>query len=172
MPNLSQLGCQKGPKWSSKVSQDGAKKEKKNEVKLGRVSVCLGRVRENSREVVTRPLGEKGRPVGKLPPAVREESEKRREEKRREGNRREGNRSEGKRREREEEKEREREREKRKITKNNRRPSWDDFGSFWEVLEGVLGLLGSLGEHLGVSWRPFGGSWRPLGTSWGRLGRS
>ena len=63
------MGAQKGPKWSPKASQDGAKKEKKSEVKLGRLSVCLGRVKGKRREVVTRPLGEKGRPrVKKTPP--------------------------------------------------------------------------------------------------------
>ena len=46
------------PKWSPKASQDGTKKEKRNEVKLGRVSVCLGRVKGKVREVDTRPLGE------------------------------------------------------------------------------------------------------------------
>ena len=51
-----------GPKWSPRGSQDGAKNEKKNEVNLGRVSVSLGRVKGKRCEVVTRPLGETGRP--------------------------------------------------------------------------------------------------------------
>ena len=46
------------PKWSPRGSQDGAKNEKKNEVNLGRVSVCLGRVKGKGLEVVTRPLGD------------------------------------------------------------------------------------------------------------------
>ena len=39
------LGAKKAQKGSPRGSQDGAKKEKKNEVNLGRVSVCLGRVK-------------------------------------------------------------------------------------------------------------------------------
>ena len=52
------LGAQRAPKRSPRGSQDEAKNEKKNEVNLGRVSVCLGRVKGKRREVVTRPLGE------------------------------------------------------------------------------------------------------------------
>ena len=52
------LGAQKGPKWSPKASQDGAKKEKKSEVKLREVSGRQKRVERSGREVVTSPLGE------------------------------------------------------------------------------------------------------------------
>ena len=52
------LGAQKAPKGSPRGSQDEVKNEKKSEVNLGRVSVCLGRVKGKRREVVTRPLGE------------------------------------------------------------------------------------------------------------------
>ena len=55
------------PKREPRRAQEGAKteqkNEKKNEVNLGRVSVSLGRVKGKAREVVTRPLGEKGRQV-------------------------------------------------------------------------------------------------------------
>ena len=57
-PRGSQDGAQEGAKTSPRGSQDGAKNEKKNEVNLGRVSVCLGRVKGKRCEVVTRPLGE------------------------------------------------------------------------------------------------------------------
>ena len=46
------------PKWSPKASQDGAKKEKKSEVNLGSVWVCLGRVEGKECEVSTGPSGE------------------------------------------------------------------------------------------------------------------
>ena len=46
------------PKWSPRGSQDGAKKEKKSEVKFGRVPVCLGRVKGKPGGFVTRPPGE------------------------------------------------------------------------------------------------------------------
>ena len=61
-PRGSQDGAQEGAKTSPRGGQDGAKNEKKSEVKLGRVSVCLGRVEGKRRQVVTRPLEEKGRP--------------------------------------------------------------------------------------------------------------
>ena len=61
-PRGSQDGAQEGAKTSPRGGQDGAKNEKKSEVKLGRVSVCLGRVEGKRRQVVTRPLVEKGRP--------------------------------------------------------------------------------------------------------------
>ena len=70
-PRGSQDGAQEGAKTSPRGGQDGAKNEKNSEVKLSRVSVCLGRVKGKRCEVVTRPLEEKGRLVGKLPPAVR-----------------------------------------------------------------------------------------------------
>jgi len=37
----------------------------------------------------------------------------------------------------------------------------------WELLWGVLGVLGSL---LGASWGLLGVPWRPLGPPWGRHG--
>ena len=50
------------PKWSSRGSQDGAKKERKNEVKLSRLKGGKRGVQQDLGEFVTRPLGEKGRP--------------------------------------------------------------------------------------------------------------
>ena len=57
-PRGSQDGAQEGAKASPRGSQDGAKNEKKNEVNLGKVSVCLGRVKGRPVGFVTRPLGE------------------------------------------------------------------------------------------------------------------
>ena len=69
------------PKWSPKASQDGAKKEKKSEVKLREVKRGFGEAYGGS-EAETKELhqswldpaeavrGGKGRPVGKLPPSV------------------------------------------------------------------------------------------------------
>ena len=65
------MGAKKAPKGSPRGSQDGAKKEKKNEVKLREARNAKGGVKEKQPGLVTRPLGGKGRPVGKLPPAVR-----------------------------------------------------------------------------------------------------
>ena len=65
------MGAKRAPKGRPGGSQDDAKKEKKNEVKLSRVKVGKGGVQPDLGEFVTRPLGEKGRLVGKLPPAVR-----------------------------------------------------------------------------------------------------
>ena len=48
----------RGPKWNPRGSQDGAKKEKKSEVKLREVSGRQKRVKRSGREVVTSPLGE------------------------------------------------------------------------------------------------------------------
>ena len=53
----------RAPKWSPRGSQDGAKNEKKNEVNLGRVSVCLGRVRVSPRVFLQGRWGSKGRQV-------------------------------------------------------------------------------------------------------------
>ena len=50
------------PKWSSRGSQDGAKKEKKSEVKLSRLEGGKRGVAPDLGEFVTRPLGGKGRP--------------------------------------------------------------------------------------------------------------
>ena len=52
------LGAQKEPKWSPRGSQNGAKKEKKNEVKLREVKGAKKRIRVKEWQVVTRPLGE------------------------------------------------------------------------------------------------------------------
>ena len=52
------MGAQKGPKWSPKASQDGAKKEKKNEVKLREVKGAKKRMKVKSWPAPTRPLGE------------------------------------------------------------------------------------------------------------------
>ena len=46
------------PKWSPRGSQDGAKKEKKNEVKLSRVKGGKRGVKPNLGKFVTRPLGQ------------------------------------------------------------------------------------------------------------------
>ena len=46
------------PEWSPRGSQDGSKKEKKNEVKLSRVKVGKGGVKGKWWEAVPRPLGE------------------------------------------------------------------------------------------------------------------
>ena len=63
------------PKWSPKASQDGTKKEKKSEVKLRELSEALGAKKRNERRTRVSHYkaagGGKGRPVGKLPPAVR-----------------------------------------------------------------------------------------------------
>ena len=63
------------PKWSPKASQDGTKKEKKSELKLRELSEALevGKKNEGSsgRARYESAGGGKGRPVGKLPPAVR-----------------------------------------------------------------------------------------------------
>ena len=119
-------------------------------------------------------------PVGKLPPTVGEESEKRREKRKRESEReREKREKRQKRKKRSKRKKREKRKKKRKRknkksreknNKNSGRPSWDDLGSFWGVLERVLGLVGGLGAHPGRSWRPLRGSWRPLGASWRPFG--
>ena len=78
-PKWSPAGTQK---WIPKASQDGAKKEKKSEVKLREVKRGFGEAYGGS-EAETKELhqswldpaeavrGGKGRPVGKLPPAVR-----------------------------------------------------------------------------------------------------
>ena len=48
------------PKWSPRGSQDGAKKEKKNEVKLREVKSAKEGVKGKRPGVVTRPLEEEG----------------------------------------------------------------------------------------------------------------
>ena len=55
------MGAQKAPKWNPRGGQDGSKKEKKNEVKLSRVKGGKRGIRVKEWQVVTRPLGEKGR---------------------------------------------------------------------------------------------------------------
>ena len=52
------LGTQKGPKWNPRGSQDGAKKEKKSEVKLREVSGRKKGVKVQEWQVPTSPLGE------------------------------------------------------------------------------------------------------------------
>ena len=52
------LGGQKAPKGSPRGSQNGAKKDKKNEVKLGEVKNAKEGVKVKRPGVVTRPLGE------------------------------------------------------------------------------------------------------------------
>ena len=67
-PRGSQDGAQEGAKTSPRGSQDGPKNDKKSEVNLGRVSVCLGRVKVSPRVLLRGRWGSKGRLVGKLPP--------------------------------------------------------------------------------------------------------
>ena len=55
------MGTKKAPKGSPRGSQDDAKKEKKNEVKLREVKSAKEGVKGKEWQVVTRPLGEKGR---------------------------------------------------------------------------------------------------------------
>ena len=52
------LGAQKEPKWSPRGSQNEAKKDKKNEVKLSEVRSAKEGVKVKWPGVVTRPLGE------------------------------------------------------------------------------------------------------------------
>ena len=52
------MGAKKAPKGSPRGSQDDAKKEKKNEVKLREVKSAKEGVEVKEWEVVTRPLGE------------------------------------------------------------------------------------------------------------------
>ena len=52
------MGAKKAPKGSPRGGQDGAKKEKKNEVKLREVKGAKQRIRVKWAGVVTRPLGE------------------------------------------------------------------------------------------------------------------
>ena len=52
------MGPKREPKWSLKASQDGAKKEKKNEAKLSKVSSGKKGVKGGKGRVPTRPLGE------------------------------------------------------------------------------------------------------------------
>ena len=76
------LGTQKEPKWSPKASQDGAKKEKKSEVKLREVSGRQKRVEGSGREVVTSPLGEYGETSREAPPRSSPEKGIKREKRR------------------------------------------------------------------------------------------
>ena len=83
--NLAQVGTiwapKMDPKSIPKASQDEAKTTKKNEANKNRFRIGLGCDKgggEKSRRVSYESgRGRKGRPVGKLPPAVREESERR-----------------------------------------------------------------------------------------------
>ena len=54
------MGAKKAPKGSPRGSQDDAKKDKKNEVKLREVKSAKEGVRHNWPGLVTRPLGEEG----------------------------------------------------------------------------------------------------------------
>ena len=56
------MGAKNAPKGSPRGSQDDAKKEKKNEVKLRRLEGGKRGVAPDLGEFVTRPLGGKGRP--------------------------------------------------------------------------------------------------------------